>query len=136
MNINELTEALLSETRAQGKFSPFAHYDPDGDCIEFMVSQEPYKAVRLDKWVTAYVSRGNGSQEGELVGSLIKNVHQLIREFPGLDIDIHDGKILLAHVLRAPAYRSTDPVAKRAYKAAIKVAEEQNMDSDFVVQPC
>lgn len=120
MNLDDLTAALLKGI-VDGEFSPFAHYDPDGDCIEFIISQTPYRARRLDKWVTVYESRSNG----ELVGSLIKNLKQLAEEFPGLDIYIADGKILLSHILRAPAYKSNDPVAQRIYQAAIKVAEER-----------
>lgn len=131
MNIDELTSALLRET-ALGEFTPFAHYDPDGDCIEFMISQSPYRARRLDKWVTVYESRSNG----ELVGSLIKNVRQLLQEFPGLDIYIDDGQILLAHILRAPAYKASDPIAKGIYRAAIKVAEERQVTaSDLCLHP-
>src|ERR1019366_2848141 len=37
-------------------FKPMACYNPAGDCIEFLVSNEPYYAKRMDGWVTVYYS--------------------------------------------------------------------------------
>lgn len=112
-------------------FKPFAYYDPDGDCIEFFVSDEPYCAERIDKWATVY----HGDTSGHIIGSLIKGVTELLRRNPGCRIDIECGRIKLCHILRARAWSVGDEVAMRHYKKMIEVAEEQSIEAEIEPQP-
>lgn len=57
-------------------FKPMAVYDRDGDCIEFLFSNESYYAQRFDSLVTVFYGR----ESGEIVGSLIKGVKTLIKD--------------------------------------------------------
>jgi hypothetical protein len=59
--------ALDGPVTEAGDFQPIAHHDPDGDCIEFIASDESYYAQRLDSLVTVYIGR----ETGEIVGSFI-----------------------------------------------------------------
>lgn len=63
----EWIDKLLSEAQKRTPFRPMSTYDPDGDCFEFFVSDEPFRAERLDKWVTVYYGRVSK----DVVGSLI-----------------------------------------------------------------
>jgi len=124
---HELAKRLLADVEKNGVFEPFAEYEPDGDCYECFFSDEPFKAVRLDKWVTVY----HGRESNDIVGSMIKNVHQLTAEFPGLDIDIEGGQVLLSHMLRGPAYTNRDPVKRKVYKAVIKRLDESGLSAEL-----
>jgi hypothetical protein len=103
-------------------FVPMAHFDPDGDCIEFFISDEPFTGKRLDKWVTVYCGR----ESGQVVGSLIKNIRELHALYPGLDIYVQDGRVKIVHILRAPAYSAKDPIARAMYKDVLTKIEATN----------
>lgn len=53
-------------------FVPVSYYDRDGDCIEFLISNDSYRAERIDDRLTVYFSR----ETGEIIGSLIKGVRK------------------------------------------------------------
>src|SRR5437016_1637070 len=58
----------------EGAFEPMATYDPDGDCIEFLASNESFRRERLDSLVTVYIGR----ESNEVIGSFIKGVSKYI----------------------------------------------------------
>lgn len=101
-------------------FKPCAYYDPDGDCFEFMISNEAFYAKRLDNWVTVYYSQ----QTGEVVGSLTKDIQKLMRSFTALAVYVEGDEIDLVHVLVGPSCKSEDPVVVKAYWAVIEKAKE------------
>lgn len=108
-------------------FKPSAYYDVDGDCIEFVATNEAYKAERLDKWVTVF----RGRHTGEIVGSLIKNVRELLSLNPGLAIEIRSGPVRLAHLLLAPKFTATTEMAVRTYRQIIEQAEISKVEADL-----
>jgi hypothetical protein len=105
--------AKLSEQAGGTEFSPTAYYDADGDCIEFFLSPEEFRAERLDRWVTVY----RGRESGQIVGSLIKNIkRELFVKFPGIDIDVIGERVHIKHLLRAPAYSTGDQTVQKIYR--------------------
>ena len=63
---------------------PSIRYDKDGDCIEMMLSDDDFKGLRINKFLTIYMSRDTG----EPVGSVLKDVVKFIRTHaPGFDLD-------------------------------------------------
>lgn len=121
-------EAVMTDFADRlGEFEPAAFYDPDGDCIEFLASPEPYKRHRLDKWVTVY----QGRDSNDIVGSLIKNVRELLKKYPGLDIEVRGGRVYLAHIFRAPAWSEGDPVKRSTYRALIAKLDSLNLTADL-----
>lgn len=84
-------------------FEPSAQYDEDGDCVEFFADRVAFNAVRLDDWVTMYVSE----QDGRLVGCLIKRVKRLFRDVPNLQeiVLVQDNKMRLDYFFVAAAAR-------------------------------
>ena len=70
---NEFAKRMMLLGRTADDFMPTATYDPDGDCIEFLASPDPFYAERVDDLVNVYYSQDTG----ELVGSLIKGVSRL-----------------------------------------------------------
>jgi len=121
---SSFVESVLAELGDIAAFEPMAEYNPDGDCIEFLVSNEPYYAKILDGWVTVYY----GEKSGDVVGAQIKGVvHNLMRQFPGVRIDIEGAEVRLACLLRGPAYEAGDAEKQRTYKAVIEKAENKDV---------
>lgn len=122
---------LLAE-RAE-RFKPTATYDPDGDCIEFLMSPDPFYAERVDELVTVYYSQ----ESNEVVGSQIKGVARfcrtLLQQMPGFKIEIRDGRVSLEHIFRAKLWSaSQDPQAipTLAYRKLIAMAEQAEVEVD------
>ena len=57
-------QRVLSLVSPEPWSGPKAFFNSDGDCIELLLSNDSYRARRLDSLVTVYESRDNG----ELVG--------------------------------------------------------------------
>ncbi|MGH7213321.1 MAG: hypothetical protein ACREIT_00865 [Tepidisphaeraceae bacterium] len=120
---------LLKLAQDAPAFHPTATYDPDGDCIEFLIKPEPYYAERIDDLVTVYY----GQESQEIIGSLVKGVRSFLKRHPGLKIDIQDGRVRLVHLLRANFWSKQDPqqVESRTYRKLIEVAEESNVEAEL-----
>ena len=69
----DFADVVMEAASSAETFEPMAVYDQDGDCIEFLFSNESYYAQRFDSLVTVYYGR----ESGEIVGSLIKGVKTL-----------------------------------------------------------
>ena len=98
---NQFADVVLHGQPVEPASYPQVSYDPDGDCIQFLISNESYYAKRIDCLTTIYY----GQESNEIVGSLIKGVrkflHQVLRLTPGFKVDIHDGRIRLEHIFTA-----------------------------------
>ncbi len=98
---NQFAAEMLRLAKEAPPFKPEAYYDPDGDCIEFLVKPDSFYARRLDDLVTVYYSH----ETGEIVGSLIKGVtsfcKKLLADRPGARIVIHEGRIKIEHLFLA-----------------------------------
>src|SRR4051812_37562252 len=92
---HDFEQFVLSGPVADAPFGATSYYDPDGDCFEFVASDESYRAERLDSLVTVYIGR----ETKEVVGAMIKGVSKFVREtlqhYPGFKIMIRDGKVEL-----------------------------------------
>ncbi len=123
-------DSVIKEFGPVEPFKPMAYYNPDGDCLEFLISNEPHFAKRIDGWVTVYYSE----ESGNMIGGFIKGVrHNLLRKFPGLRIDFQGNLAKVTCLLRAPAYQAGDRVKQKVYKDLIdRVAEAEEAEADFV----
>ena len=65
---DEFAEEVLRMAEQNPQDEPTTTYDPDGNCIEFFVKQEPFYAERVNDLVTIYYSQ----ETDEIIGSLIK----------------------------------------------------------------
>lgn len=101
-------------------FEPCAYYDPDGDCFEFVISNEAFYAKRLDNWVTVYYSQ----RTGEVIGSLTKSIQKLMKRFSTLAVFIDGDEIALVHILVGLSCKNEDPVVAKAYYAIIEKAKK------------
>lgn len=112
MNNDEFAQLVLSRVDPSDPFAAMAHYDADGDCIEFSISRESFYAERIDTLVTVFRSQ----ETNEIVGSLIKGVRkflrQVLRQSPGFRIEVRDGRIKLTHLFTAKLWtEEMDPKA-------------------------
>src|SRR6185295_6811656 len=99
----DFSETVMSRReRWGGEFRPFVTYDPDGDCIEFFMSNEDYLGRRIDSVLTLYVSR---SDQRIPVGFLIKGAKKMLLEFqkrnPGFSAEKDKGKMPLEKIMTA-----------------------------------
>ena len=99
MDNDEFEKQVLSFVQPDRPFKASAHYDPDGDCIEFFATADDYTSERIDGLVTVYRSRDTG----EIIGSVIKGVKKLLRENMAVRIVVRDGKVNLEHFILACA---------------------------------
>lgn len=124
--------AKLIEEAGGNEFSPTAYYDADGDCIEFFLSNEEFRAERLDRWVTVY----RGRQSGEIVGSLIKNIkRELFVKFPGISLDVVSHRVHIKHILRAPAWSTDDELVHKVYREVL-ARVDTTPDLEAELAPC
>lgn len=104
----ELKRLIFEEPPPRVEFRPIATYSRQGDCIEFLISDESFRAERLDSLVTVYYGR----ESKDVVGSLIKGVSKFIREtlrrYPGFRIEIHGGRVKLSYLFTARLWDSED----------------------------
>ena len=130
---NSELAGFIDALPAPGDFRPTATYDPDGDCIEFLISPDDFHAERIDDLVTVYVGR----ESGELVGSLIKNIaglkKRLSEKLPGFLIVVRDGKVSLEHLFLAALWSKEKPEAVQVatYNKLAKAAEEANAEAEL-----
>jgi hypothetical protein len=126
MTNDEYADAVLREGQLPPPFRPTVTYVPEGDCIEFVVSDNDYHAERIDGLVTVY----RDEQTGEIVGSLIKGVRRFVEKVlqrcPGFKIEIEDQRVKLEHIFLAQLWsepRRREDMLVRTYRKLIEVAE-------------
>jgi hypothetical protein len=127
MDLNPFLENIWNARAPDAGFTPGLHYDQDGDCLEFLVSNEAFVAERLDKWVTVY----RGRESGQVIGSLIKNVRELLQRNPGLRIEVESGPVRLSHFLQAPKFSATSEPVVRMYQQIIQKAEDARLSAEL-----
>jgi len=85
---DDLSVLLTRATRIKPRAK--AYYDPKGDFVRFMFSDEDYFAERIDEVVTVFKS----IKTKKAIGSLVKGVSQHF----GTRIIIEDGGVRIAQV--------------------------------------
>jgi hypothetical protein len=134
----EFAKRMMLLARPAEQFRPRATYDADGDCIEFLSKPDPFYGERIDDLVTVYYSQ----ETGEVIGSLLKGVSQfckqMLKQMPGFQIEIRDGRVRLVHLFRASLWSSAkDPqdLLTLTYRKLINVAEEAGAEVDAELCP-
>lgn len=130
----EFAKRMMLLAEPAEPFRPTAAYDPDGDCIEFLVSPDPFFAERIDDLVTVYYSQ----ESGQVIGSFIKGVSKFCRAFsekmPGFRIDIQDQRVKLQHIFLARLWSSQhapQALPALAYRKLISIAEDTEVEGDL-----
>src|SRR5262245_23112536 len=132
MSSTEFAELVLSRVPSAQPFQPIVNYDPDGDCIEFLASDESYYAERVDSLVTVYYGR----ESKEIVGSLIKGVKRFLREVlektPGFKIEIQDGRVKLEYLFTVRLWSEVQPAETLVctYKKLRRAAEQAGAEAE------
>ena len=131
---DEFAKVVLSMPSPEEPFQPTATYDPDGDCIEFLIKPDNFYAHRIDDLVTVYYSE----KTNELVGSFIKSVRafckKLIQQNPWFAIVVDEPPVRLSHLFVAQLMQlpgSPDQAQLHlitTYKELIKRADQENID--------
>ena len=134
MSNEQFAKRMMLLAKPAERFRPTATYDPDGDCIEFLVSPDSFYAERVDDLVTVYYSQ----ETGEVIGSLIKGVSKfckgLLERMPGFRIEIRDGRVSLEHIFRASLWFShfgPEDLPTLTYQKLIDMAEESQVEAEM-----
>jgi hypothetical protein len=132
-NSSDFADLVLSKVDRGREFAVQVEYDPDGDCIEFLVSDEDFYAERIDALVTVYYGRESGQIIGSLVKGVSKLVKSLLERYPGFRIDIQDGRIRLEHLFTAKLWSECEQnnVAVVAYRKLRDVAEKADASAEL-----
>jgi len=129
---SEFEQFVFSGAVREGPFEPISHYDPDGDCIEFIASDESFRRERVDSLVTVYIGRESGDVMGCFIKGVSKHVRAMLQTHPGYKVEIHDGSIRL-EVLFAfqltESYRDPEGTKVRVYKKLKAVAEQTKAEA-------
>ena len=135
MSNDKFAEHVMKLARAAAPFQATTTYDPDGDCIEFLASPDPFYAERVDELLTVYYSQ----ETQEIIGSQIKGFSRFCKEMleklPGLKIEIQDGPVTLQHIFLAKLWTSNpqpDKMAMLTYRKLIEVARQSDAKADLV----
>lgn len=131
---DDFAKRVMAIAQPAEQFKPAATYDPDGDCIEFLVSPDSFYAERVDDLVTVYYSQ----ETKEVIGSLIKGISKLrdaiLEKMPGFRIEIHDDRVRLEHIFRARLWSSDKPpeaLPTLTYRKLLNLAEETAVEADM-----
>ena len=125
-------EHVLRLAQSAPAFRPAVTYDPDGDCIEFIVAPDAFYAERVDDLVTVYYSQENRKIIGSLIKGVSKFCRQMSERMAGFKIEIEDGPVRLEHLFLAklwalnPQAKGTMAVAsyRKIYRELINMAEQ------------
>jgi hypothetical protein len=122
---SNFADLVLSKFDPNRTFEVQVYYDRDGDCIEFITSNEDFFAERIDSLVTVYYGR----ESKQVIGSLIKGVHSIIQaileKLPGFKIEVADNQVVLEHLFTARMWSSAgDEPAVLTYRKLRDVARE------------
>lgn len=144
MDNSNFAEYVLKLAQSAPAFQPTTTYDPDGDCIEFIVKPDPFYAERIDDLLTVYYSQ----ESNEIIGSLIKGIASLCRKLsekmPAFKIEVQDGPVKLEHLLflakllASPEQSSSEPphvttltYRKQVYDSLIEAAERSDAKAEL-----
>jgi len=125
---------IAKDAKRAKPFEPTVHYDPDGDCIEFLTKPDSFYAERIDDLVTVYYSH----ETNEVIGSLIKGVSEfcenIVKRCPGFAIEIRDGRVHLAHLFLAQLWtcpNKDDQIMSAVYEKLIADAESAQAEVEM-----
>ncbi len=131
---DEFAKMVMSTASPQRPFQPSATYDPDGDCIEFIIKPDNFYAHRVDDLLTVYYSE----KTDELVGSFIKSIRafckKLVQQSPWFAIIVDEPPVRLSHLFVARLMQlpgrpdQTQLQLVTTYKELIKRADQENID--------
>jgi hypothetical protein len=136
MSNEAFQKAVMKLAEPQAAFQPVVFYNKDGDCIEFIAKPDMFYAERIDDLVTVYYSQ----ETKEIIGSMIKGIKKfcqdILKKYPGFRIEIHDGRVSLAHIFRAYAWSQPfdDDLKTITYQKLIEYAQEADAKADLCLQ--
>lgn len=126
---DDFARKLLEKAEGAVFEGPQAFYNADGDCIELILSNESYRAERLDDLITIFVGRDSS----EPVGAVLKGVKRFIKQIqqtqPGAHVDFSGASVRLEYLLTAGLWRSSrNDKTVRVYLELRQIAEEAELE--------
>lgn len=123
---------LVQRAMETKDFEPMVYYNAAGDSLEFHLSNETYRAKRLDSWLTVFISETTGKPVG---GTLKGVVNRLLVRFPGLvKIEVRadgDERYPLSVLLKVAAYDDVDDSSLPFYLSLIQASEESDLTTSL-----
>lgn len=131
MTKDEFASHVLNKVSPEHQFQPTVTYDADGDCIEFIATQDNFYAVRIDSLITVYRSQENDEIMGSLIKGVSKFLRRVLQKAPGFEIEIKDGRIKLTHLFTARLWTEAEEiegVLAGTYETLREVAEKSDAE--------
>ncbi len=132
----EFAKRMMLLAQPAEQFRPSASYDPDGDTIEFLAKPDPFYGERVDDLLTVYFSQESGEVVGALLTGASRFCKRMLAKMPGFGVELHDGRLLLAHILRARLWSlSVGPqdMPTLIYQKLIEVAGKAEVEAEMCV---
>jgi hypothetical protein len=130
----EFAKRVMLLAEPEEPFKPVATYDPDGDCIEFLASPDPFYAERVDDLVTVYYSQVTDQVIGSLIKGVSKFCASVLQTLPGFQIEIGDRRVKLRHIFLARLWSSRlapRDIPTLAYKKLIAISQDTEVEGDL-----
>ena len=134
---DEFSQRLMASVHTEPWSGPQIFANPDGDCIELLLSNDNYRAERLDSLVTVYVNRENGEMVGALVKGVRSFVRKIVERIPGFKIEIFAGKVKLEYLFTAGLWTYDAPtnlVSVQRYRKLRQIAEDADLEIDLELE--
>ena len=124
---------LLSRAAAQPPAGPRAYYIEDGDCIEFLFSDESYCGERVDDLLTVYYGRESHEPVGSLIKGITGFIREMVKSMPGFKIEVQDRHVRLEYLFTAGLWKSNVPnkVAVKTYRKLSEMADEAGLSVEL-----
>jgi hypothetical protein len=127
---DDFAKRLFDIAKPQPFDRPAAYYNRAGDCIEFLAKPDRFYATRVDDLVTVYYSE----ESGEVIGSVIKGIRDLLAKHPSMEVIIQSGRVQLSHLFIAGAMVSGIQMSEHTrliYRELIQRAEESQVEAEI-----
>lgn len=125
--LNEIMAYIPSEY-SPDRFPLFTD-NRDGDCLEVVLSDEPFNGERVDGRITIYRGLNTGDVVGVLVKGLSTWIKRVLENFPGMSLDLKDeGRFRLELLFGIEQYQSSDPKLAMCYRTLKQAAATWVLD--------
>ena len=120
---NEEFQNLVLSKADRGSFKPLVNYDPDGDTLEVLISNESHRIQNTDdRFIKVYCGRDSGDVTGVRISGIKRFITDIEKESPDIHLEVHNGRFKVAYLFRA--IREKSKKGKMTLGVLIKRLEE------------
>ena len=135
MTNKEFRKHVLDQVNP-GPFKPIAHYNPDDDSLEVLLSNENYRTKLTEPHFTVYYRRDTGEIIGGRITKVSRFIKDIMKNHPDLRVEVHSSKVKVVHIFKAirelsQAEKEGKPLEWNAYKTLEEAAEKLHLQVEM-----